>query len=166
MMKPDKVPLRSVWLAEKVTFHPEKAKGKYVLDGGALIYRLHLWKSVKFKEISEEYVSYVRKNNGNEYNVFSGYDEVISAKSNVYATRPNSKGSSHYVIVQEQNEASYSKKRFLSNNQLHSVITFSDQYLDPPGPCSHLFDFGNPLLKMFKTLYQPLLHHHPPLPNS
>ena len=88
---------------------------------------------MKFKEISEAYVSYVRKNDGNEYNVFCGYDEVISTKSNVHTTRPNSKGSSHHVIVQEQNEASYSKKRFLSNNQLHSIITFSqnDQYLDP-----------------------------------
>ena len=51
---------------------------------------------MKFKEISEAYVSYVRKNNGNEYNVFRGYDEVISTKSNVHTTRSNSKGSSHY----------------------------------------------------------------------
>ena len=37
---------------------------------------------MKFKEISEAYASYVRKNYGNAYIVFDGYDEAISTKSN------------------------------------------------------------------------------------
>ena len=40
MRKPDKEPLRNVLLAEKATIHPEKTKGKYALDGGALMCRV------------------------------------------------------------------------------------------------------------------------------
>ena len=62
MRKPDKAPLRNVLLAEKATIYPEKTKGKYILDGGALMYHVYWWKGLKFKEISVAYVSYVRKN--------------------------------------------------------------------------------------------------------
>ena len=50
------------------------------------------------------------------YTVFDGYDETISTKSNAHATRSKSKDSSQNVIVQEENDAFYSKERFLSNN--------------------------------------------------
>ena len=39
--------------------------GKYVLDGGVLMYRVRWWEGMRFKEISEANVSYVRKNYGN-----------------------------------------------------------------------------------------------------
>ena len=42
---------------------------------------------MKFKEISEAYASYVRKNYGNAYIVFDGYDEAISTKSNAHANK-------------------------------------------------------------------------------
>ena len=46
------------------------------------MYCVQWWKGMKFKEISEAYASYVRKNYGNAYIVFDGYDEAISTKSN------------------------------------------------------------------------------------
>ena len=49
MRKPDKAPLRNVILSEKATIHSEKTKGKYVLDGGALMYRICWWKCMKFR---------------------------------------------------------------------------------------------------------------------
>ena len=56
---------------------------------------------MKFNEISEAYVGYVRKNYGNAD--IDGYVEAISTKSNAHATRSKSKGSSQNVIVQEEN---------------------------------------------------------------
>ena len=67
---------------------------------------------MKFKEISEAYVSRVRKKYGNAYIVFDGYDEAISTKLNVHATRSKSKGSPQNVIAQEENGVLYSKERF------------------------------------------------------
>ena len=72
MRKPDKAPLRNVLLSEKATIHSEKTKGKYVLDGGALLVERY-----EIQRISEAYVRYIRKNYGNAYIVFNGYDEVI-----------------------------------------------------------------------------------------
>ena len=68
---------------------------------------------MKFKEISEAYVSRVRKKYGNTYIVFDGYDEAISTKLNVHATRSKSKGSPQNVIAQEENGVLYSKECFL-----------------------------------------------------
>ena len=99
--KPEKVPLRNVLLADKAAIYQEKTKGKYVLDGEALMYRVRWWKGMKFNEISEAYVGYVRINYGNAD--IDGYVEAISTKSNAHATRSKSKGSSQNVIVQEEN---------------------------------------------------------------
>ena len=61
MSKPSKTPLRNVLLAEKPTINPKDTKGKYVLEGGALIYLVHWWKGMRPKEPSVAHVSHVRK---------------------------------------------------------------------------------------------------------
>ena len=104
------------------------------------MYCVQWWKGMKFKEISEAYASYVRKNYGNAYIVFDGYDEAISTKSNTHATRSKSKGSSQNIIVQEENEeALYSKERFLSNNHNKGqLISLLSEYLTSDGQMVHI----------------------------
>ena len=76
----------------------------------------------EIQRISETYLRYVRKNYGNAYIVFYGYDEAISAKSNAYATRSKYKGSSQNVIVQEENVALYLEGHILLNRNYHFFL--------------------------------------------
>ena len=89
---------------------------------------------MKLKEISEGHVSDVTRKCGNAYIVFDGYDEVILTKPNAHATRSTSKDSSPNVIEQEENEAPYSNKHFLSNNHTRSqLISLLSEYLTSDG---------------------------------
>ena len=101
---------------------------------GALMYRVRCWSGMKLKEISKGHVSYVTKKCGNAYIVFDGCDEAILTKPNAHATRSISKNLSPNVIVQEENEAPYSSKHFLSNNHTKSqLISLLSEYLTSDG---------------------------------
>ena len=98
------------------------------------MYRVGCWRGMKLKEISEGHVSDVTKKCGNAYIVFDGYDEAILTKPNAHATRSTSKDSSPNVIEQEENEAPYSNKHFLSNNHTRSqLISLLSEYLTSDG---------------------------------
>ena len=138
MRKPDKASLRNVFLTDKATVNPGIIVGQHVLDGGNLLYRVHWQKGMKFKEIAETYVRYVRKNYGDAYLVFDGYDDKISTKSNAHAIRSKSKGSSQNVIIREENEVPYTKERFLSNNHNKTqLISLLSDYLKSDGQIVH-----------------------------
>ena len=51
---------------------------KYVLDGGALLHRVHWVKGMKFAEIAEVYINYVRHNYGSAIVIFDGYHSATS----------------------------------------------------------------------------------------
>ncbi|KAG1652404.1 DNA replication complex GINS protein SLD5 [Nymphon striatum] len=87
--------------------------GKYVLDGGALLHRVHWVKGMKFNEVAKAYVNYIRRNYGSAFIVFDGYDSPESIKSNEHLRRAGSKGSTPNIIITEDNEVPYTKERFL-----------------------------------------------------
>jgi hypothetical protein len=65
MRKPDKASLRKVLLTEEIQCSVNEVMeitGKYVLDGGALLYRVHWVKGMNFNEVAEAYVNYIRRN--------------------------------------------------------------------------------------------------------
>ena len=112
MRKPDKSALRKVLLLEEMRISTDRLVGKYVLDGGALLHRVHWSKGTKFAEIAEVYVKYVRRNYGSAIVIFDGYSERSSIKSDEHARRAGSKGSSMNVVIKEDNEVPYKKKDF------------------------------------------------------
>ena len=125
MRKPDKSSLRNIFLTdEKNCLSPEDSF--YVLDGGALLHRVHWLKGMKFKEV-QSYVDYVKRNYGTCFVVFDGYDVSSSVKSNEHERRMNRNGSSPDVIIKVENEVPCSKERFLSNvtnkQQLISLLS-------------------------------------------
>lgn len=64
----------------------------------------------------------------------------MSAKSNAHATRSKYKSSLQNVIVQEENEAPFSKDRFLSNNHNDSqLISLLSEYLTIDGQMVHIY---------------------------
>ena len=130
MRKPDKSSLRKVFLPENSKHPAEVASSKYVLDGGALLHRVHWVKGMKFKEVGKAYVDYVRRNYGSTYIIFDGYDDSTSIKSNEHMRRTGSKGSAQNVIIRDENEVPYSKERFLSNtNNKTELIALLSEYL-------------------------------------
>ena len=62
MRKPDMSSLRKVILPDEMKIPASRLHGKYVLDGGALLHRVHWAKGTKFGEIAQVYVNnYVRQ---------------------------------------------------------------------------------------------------------
>ena len=80
MRKPDKAALRNALLAEETDI-PAKQGTSYVINGGALLHRVHWVKAMKFCDIANQYVCYVRRSYGSVSIVFDGYDDEMSIKS-------------------------------------------------------------------------------------
>ena len=116
MRKPDKSSLRKVLLPDEMKIPASRLHGKYVLDGGALLHRVHWAKGTKFGEIAQVYVkNYVRQTYGSAFVIFDGYSTELSTKSHEHMRRTGSKGSSMNVMIKDDNEVPYNKERFLSN---------------------------------------------------
>jgi hypothetical protein len=115
MRKPDKASLRKVLLPEENQHSSDNLTGEYVIDGGALLHRVHWSKGMQFKSIGDEYVNYVRRNYGLAFVVFDGYEETMSVKSTEHERRAMKNRSSCDVVISEENEVPYTKERFLSN---------------------------------------------------
>ena len=122
MRKPDKSLLRNILLTDEAMKPSDTIAGKHVVDVGELLHQVHWQKGMIFKEVAEPYVSYVNNNYGLAHVAFDGYDDTMSTQSNEHSRRLESKGSSENVSVRQENEAPYSKERFLSNT--HNNFTF------------------------------------------
>ena len=141
MRKPDKSSLRKVLLPEEIRISVDRMDGKFVLDGGALLHRVHWVKGTKFIEIAEVYANYVRRNYGSAIVIFDGYSARSSIKSDEHTRRTGSKGSSVNVIIKEDNEVPYNKERFLSNtHNKTSLISLLSEYLAKDGQHVHVCD--------------------------
>ena len=138
MRKPDKAALRNILLTDETAKSADKIEGKYVLDGGALLHRVHWRKRMKFSEIAEAHVSYVRNNYGQTHIVFDGYEDTMSTKSNEHSRR-SSNGMSQNVVVREDNEVPYTRECFLSNAHNKSqLISLLADYLRRDGHVVHV----------------------------
>jgi len=115
MRKPDKAALRKRLLPDNDVTTIDVSQFQHVLDGGALLHRVHWVKGMQFTKVAEAYVSYVRRHYGQAKIVFDGYEDQMSIKANEHLRR-SSKGSSQNVTVNSENEVPYAKERFLSNN--------------------------------------------------
>ena len=121
MRKPEKSTLKRSVLPDKDAITVDPSNVKYVLDGGALLYRVSWNKGMKFKTIAEAYLSYVKRHYGCAKIVFDGYNDPNFIKGNEHIGR-SSKGSSRDIQVIAENEVPYSKERFLSNNHNKSQL--------------------------------------------
>jgi len=115
LRKPDKAALRKRLLPDNDVTTIDVSQFQHVLDGGALLHRVHWVKGMQFAKVAEAYVSYVRRHYGQAKIVFDGYEDQMSIKANEHLRR-SSKGSSQNVTVNSENEVPYAKERFLSNN--------------------------------------------------
>ncbi|KAG1714706.1 Multidrug resistance-associated protein 1 [Nymphon striatum] len=142
MRKPNKASLRKVLLTEEIQCSANEVMeitGKYVLDGGALLHRVHWVKGIKFNEVAKAYVNYIRRNYGSAFIVFDGYDSPESIKSNEHLRRAGSKGSTPNIIITEDNEVLYTKERFLSNSHNKTqLISFLADHLTLDGQAVHI----------------------------
>ena len=87
---------------------------QYVLDGGALLYRLP-WShgSPTYHEVCTSYCSYVTSKYGQPYVVFDGYGEP-STKYKTHQRRPGGKMGAEVSFTEEMKMAQ-KKNEFLSN---------------------------------------------------
>ena len=99
--------------------------GKHVVDGGALLHRVHWQKGMIFKNVAEAYVSYANNNYGIAHVVFDGYDDTMSTKSNEHSRRLKSTDSSQNVSARQENEAQYSKEHFLFEYPQQKPVNFT-----------------------------------------
>ena len=86
--------------------------------------------------------------------VFDGYDDTMSTKSNEHSRRLKSQGSSQNISVRQENEAPYSKERFLSNtHNKGQLISLLSDFLTKDGQVVHAFK-GDTDTKIVATALQ------------
>lgn len=116
MRKPDKPSLR------KAVMKDDEAVGKnqlqidpyFVVDGGALLHRVRWIKNSTFDELSQVYVSYVRRHYKSCTIVFDGYDGP-STKSNEHMQRTGGGKRCPNIDVVGFNKVSFTQESFLNN---------------------------------------------------
>jgi hypothetical protein len=128
MRKSDKFSLVKILITDHRMCLKDDINGVYIIDGGALLHRVHWIKGTRFKEVILSYVTYVRNNYGNCFIVFDGYESATSIKSNEHARRMATNESSRNITIREDNEVPYSKERFLANthNKTQLISFISD----------------------------------------
>ena len=124
MRKPDKPSLRKAIMKNNDSIGKEdiELSSGYVLDGGALLYRVRWVKDTSFGDLANIYVSYVRRHYGSTIIVFDGYLDVLTKDSK--HTRRSLKKCND-IKVKEINLCSTTQDRFLSNQKNKS------QFIDP-----------------------------------
>ena len=70
---------------------------------------------MKFCDIANQYVCYMRRNYGSVSIVFDGYDDEMSVNSSKHIIRSTLNGSTPNIKISEHNQNLYSKERFVSN---------------------------------------------------
>ena len=104
----------------------------HVLDGGAFLHRVKWKKHATYKEIAENYVSYVHTKYGSCCIVFDGYDQGPSIKDHEHLRRVQKKCAD--IQLAESMKASVDQQTFLSNMKNKSqFITLLSHYLKADG---------------------------------
>ena len=115
MRKPDKPSLRKVIMPEEHAM-PKKdiaPNSHFVIDGGALLHRVHWQKGDKFISIADTYIKYMKKHYGNSAEViFDGYEDEKSIKSQEHKRR-NIIPQSCDVQIQEDNPVPFTQEQLL-----------------------------------------------------
>ena len=84
MRKPNKALLRNALLTEKADV---QENFEHVLDGGALLHKVHWSGCNNFGDVSEQYAKYVKKKHTTCIIVFDGYSHVSSTKDHEHLRR-------------------------------------------------------------------------------
>ena len=66
----------SIWINLKQKYPSAPENPRYVLDGGALLYRIPWTRGSSFSTILQTYIDYVNKRYPGSVIVFDGYEEV------------------------------------------------------------------------------------------
>ena len=91
----------------------QNIQAKYVIDGGALIHKVKWSKKATYKDIAQQYVSYVRTKYGTSCIVFDGYEQGPSIKDHEYQLRVSRTCAD--IQLSECMEAHNNQQIFLSN---------------------------------------------------
>eukprot|EP00794_Sanderia_malayensis_P019666 gene19666-21613_t len=123
MRKADKPSLREVIMPEEKAVMKGDIKNcdTYVLDGGALLHRVRWSKGIRFIEIADTYLKYMRKNYPSNITiVFDGYKDE-STKSHEHLRR-NCDPQSCNVNICAENQVPFTQDRFLSNTKNKAAL--------------------------------------------
>ena len=109
---------------------PAKQGTSYVIDGGALLHRVHWVKDMKFHDIANQYVCYMRRNYVSVSIIFDGYDDEMSIKSSEHVRCSALNGSTPNIKISEHNQNLYSKECFLLNinNKKELILVLSNSF--------------------------------------
>ena len=114
----------------------EKAQAMHVLDGGALIHRVKWLKKVTYKDITMQYVNYVRARYGECCIVFDGYEQGPSIKDHEHQRRVGKTCAD--IQLSESTKAHSDQQAFLSNEKnKNQFITLVSQCLEADGHIVH-----------------------------
>ena len=135
MRKPVKAQLTQA-LVNAVQPAAEKVQAVHVLDGGALIHRVKWQKKVTYKDITMQYVNYVRARYGNCCIVFDGYGQGPSIKDHEHQRRAGKTCAD--IQLTESTKAHSDQQTFLSNEKNKSqFIMLLSQCLEADGQIVH-----------------------------
>ena len=96
----------------------------YVLDGGALLHRVRWLAGNNYKEVTMQYMSYVRHRYGTCSIVFDGYSSLPSLKDHEHKRRAG-KASADIQISPEMNAPEISNSLSRTKRTRYSSLTYS-----------------------------------------
>ena len=108
---PDEAALQNALLTEETDISAKQGTS-YLIDGGALLHRIHWMKDMKFCDIANNYVCYVRSNYGS---FFDAHDDEMTIKPSEHVRCSALKGCTPNIKIREDSQNPYSKERFLPN---------------------------------------------------
>ena len=88
----------------------------FVIDGGALLFRVFWPRPSRYGQILDSYVEYVKSNYSDAVVVFDGYGNLASTKD-MTRTRRQGNINAPEIVVQESNEISVKREIFFSNKK-------------------------------------------------
>ena len=111
LRKPDKASLRNILLSDTTT----KTVQRRVIDGCALLHRIHWPKNCNFGQLFKHYAQSVRTSYGICSSVFDGY-ETVSTKDQEHLRR-STKSRSVEIKFDKETKVQSKREDFLSNSQ-------------------------------------------------
>ena len=123
MRKPNKSVLGSS-LTSGVTTVITESDTSYVLDGGALLHRVRWLVGNIYKEVTMQYMSYVRHRYGTRSIVFDGYSSRPSLKDHEHKRRAG-KASADIQISPEMNGTEISNSFSQTKRTRYNSLTYS-----------------------------------------
>ena len=113
MRKPVKPKLRQSLVDE--TVNVREGEGEFVLDGGALLHKVRWQRRSTYKDVAQQYVTYVNQKFGQCHVVFDGYDDGPAIKDHEHQRRSIGKKASAEITIEEANVAQDQQNVFLGN---------------------------------------------------